>query len=564
MKAKSVAVFLGLAAAGCDWPFGTETTCVDLGNCVGEIPDGQAGGSATGGASGNASTGGRGANGTGGSGGSSGTGGNAGTGGARDGGSGGDADASPPCDMTASPSVAACLLSEEFGVFVSPHGSDTTGTGSPQRPYATLAQAMSVVTATRRRIYACADGGAYAETIQSTPSLDGISFFGGFHCNTWTYDTSLKAQLTSPDPTAWTVNGLTKGLTVEDFVITAANATAAGTSSIAMVVNQSKNVVLRRVTVKAGNGADGAAGAKGDPGAPGGAVGPDQAGKDAVCTNAPPSLAGGSWKNVSTCGSLGGIGGQASLGSGGKGNPGTPDTNVTPAGFDNGGAGSITAGQNATPGTDGSNGDDGTPGLAAATLGLFTSAGYTPEDGHDGSDGHPGQGGGGGGASRGVGSCVGASGGAGGMGGCGGGHGGGGKGGGASVALAMWQSTVTLDSVTLIAAKGGAGGKGGNSALGGNGSAGGSRGNGVGTSIGAGGGGGPGGAGGTGGSGSGGTGGPSYALLFSGAPPTKTGAVTVTQGQGGAKGAGGVVDGTTGTNPVDGTDGDAAPEHEIP
>jgi hypothetical protein len=566
MKAKSVAVLLGLAAAGCDWPFSTETTCVDLGNCGSEIPDGQAG-SSTGGASGDASTGGRGANGTGGAGGSSGTGGASGTGGVRDGGPDGDADAAPPCDATASPSVATCVIDDAHGIFVSPKGSDATGDGSQAHPYASLAQAMSAVTATKRRIYACADGGAYAETIQTVAALDGIAFFGGFHCKDWTYDSLLKAQLTSPSTTAWTVNGLTKGLTVEDFVITAANATASGTSSIAMVVNQSKNVVLRRVTINAGNGADGAAGATGDKGIDGDPAGADQAGKAAVCgASAPGSQLGGVWNNASTCGSQGGGGGTASKNANGaKGNPGAPDTGVTPSGLDNGGAGSTVISDDAPPGTNGSKGDDGTVGVAAATLGLFTLAGYTPEDGHDGTDGHPGQGGGGGGASKGNGTCVGASGGAGGMGGCGGGHGGAGKGGGASVALTMWQSTVTLDSVSLIAATGGAGGKGGNGGGVGNGQVGALGGPGDGTAgIGRGGRGGDGGNGGRGGSGSGGTGGPSYALLFNGTPPTKT-AVTVTQGQGGAKGAGGFVEGTTGTNPApDGTDGDAAPEHEVP
>jgi hypothetical protein len=563
MRPRAVTVLFGLAAAGCGWPFGTETTCAELGNC-GHPTDANAGGSGAGGASGDASTGGRSSGGTGGAGGASGNGGNGGTGGVSDAGDA-DVDAPPPCDTAASPSVATCVIDDRYGIFVSPKGSDTTGDGSELRPFATLSQALGSVTATKRRIYACADGGSYAETIQNAGSLDDISFFGGFRCADWTYDSSLKAQLASPDTTAWTINGLTKGVTVEDFMITAKDATAPGSSSTAVIVNQAKNVVFRRVTIKAGKGADGAAGATGDPGAPGATPAPEQVGKDAVCgAGAPAGQLGGLWNNASTCGSQGGGGGAATKNANGSnGNPGTPDTNVMPPSIDNKGAGSMVVGDDATSGTNGSKGADGSVGIAAPTLGTFTVSGYAAADGSDGTDGYPGQGGGGGGASKGDATCVGASGGAGGMGGCGGGHGGAGMGGGASVALAMWQSTISLQTVSLIASNGGGGGKGGNSAIGGNGATGAAGGNGSGAIIGAGGGGGRGGAGGTGGAGSGGTGGPSYALLFNGTPPMKT-TVTFTQGQGGAKGAGGFVDGTAGTNPApDGSDGAAATEHEV-
>jgi hypothetical protein len=141
------------------------------------------------------------------------------------------------------------------------------------------------------------------------------------------------------------------------------------------------------------------------------------------------------------------------------------------------------------------------------------------------------------------------------MGGCGGTHGEAGKGGGASVALLIWDSGVTLDTIALVSATGGKGGKGGDSGGAGAGAKGGSGGGSFLGSphIGAAGDGGKGGDGGNGGSGSGGTGGPSVPLVFRGIAPA--GSPTFIQGMLGPKGAGGSLNNSPASKAPDGTDG---------
>jgi hypothetical protein len=148
---------LGTAALhGCG-----DDTCEEAKTCIDfSVPDGSddassgAGGGSAGGAGGaggagsggRATTGGAGGGGAGGLGGA-GTGGDSsgGQSGAGGGGAGGsdggvpdagDAapDGPPPCDGTQSPSEDSCVLTEEFGVFVSPTGSDATGDGSRSLP----------------------------------------------------------------------------------------------------------------------------------------------------------------------------------------------------------------------------------------------------------------------------------------------------------------------------------------------------------------------------------------------------------------------------------------------
>ena len=151
------------------------------------------------------------------------------------------------------------------------------------------------------------------------------------------------------------------------------------------------------------------------------------------------------------------------------------------------------------------------------------------------------------------------------MGGCGGTPGTGGAAGGASVALLVWTSGLTLEMCELLSRDGGAGGKGGNGGLGGLGQPGAEGGPGVtvdgGTPIGKGGHGGPGGNGGPGGSGAGGNGGPSYALVFKGTIPIRNGANLLTPGIGGARGIGGTI--LTVPAPS-GTPGPAVAEFAVP
>lgn len=480
-------------------------------------------------------------------------------------------EAGPDCDGSALHAVAGCTIDDPTGLYVSLGADGTSANGSRAYPYPSIARAVTAAASDagqRTKIYVCGDAGPYAEALKLDATRDGLSFFGGFRCADWTYDPKLKTRLSPAATTALTASGLKKGLTVEDFAIGSADATAPGTSSIAVLVNGAVNVALRRTTITAGRGADGLRGANGNPGPDGDAPIADQNGLPAVCTSPPSGQYGGSLAGVPHCGAYSGPGpgGEAYLNAnGGAGFYGTPQTDVTPPNVDDGVAGSTVLGQNAATGGDGSRGNDGALGTKAAVAGAFSASGFTSADGAGGTDGFPGQGGGGGGASRGSASCCGASGGGGGVQGCGGHHGVGGTGGGASVALYVWSSAVTLDTVTLIAVNGGSGGAGGNGGAGGKGQPGGTGGKGAATNnIGAGGGGGKGGDGGTGGSGSGGTGGPSYALVYHGTPPTRAG-VTLTPGQPGLKGAGGSATNASGlVRAPDGTDGEAASEHVVP
>ena len=56
-----------------------------------------------------------------------------------------------------------CILTEAFGVFVAPTGSDTAGTGTRAAPYATVGNAMDQAkTKGLARVYACGTAGNYS------------------------------------------------------------------------------------------------------------------------------------------------------------------------------------------------------------------------------------------------------------------------------------------------------------------------------------------------------------------------------------------------------------------
>ncbi|MCL4756659.1 MAG: hypothetical protein KJ015_41295, partial [Myxococcales bacterium] len=381
-----------------------------------------------------------GTSGTGGTGNTGGTGGAGGTGGT--GGTGGDGGG---CDTSKTPSEEACLVADEFGVFVSPTGDDSANDGTKSKPFKTIGKALTTAGTAGKNVYACDDGTGITEsaTMAVSAAHDKHGIYGGFDCTSWGWSATAKAKV-SGAPVALTISNIATSFKVENLDITAANAANSGESSFGAIVASSKGVVFASVNVTAGEGKAGGAGSNGTPGADGADATAAQNGTAATCTSAPPSQDGGKWPGASPCGAYGGDGGKAlKAAAGQKGSAGIPQTNVTPASVDNGGAAGTGTG-NGNPGQPGSNGNAGTLGAVAAANGSFTSTGFTPASGNDGGDGFPGQGGGGGGASSSSSaSCIGASGGAGGMGGCGGGKGTGGKGGGASVALLSWQSEVS-------------------------------------------------------------------------------------------------------------------------
>ncbi len=440
------------------------------------------------------------------------------------------------------PSMDACVVSDALGVFVSPTGSDTIGCGTKAAPCQTIGKGLTVAKAAGKRTYVCE--GTYNEQLVVDATLDNIKVFGGFSCagNTWAYDVNKKPKvLLSAGGYAMIVSTPTSAL-FEDFAFEAKSAMTAGESSVAIFAKNAMGVVLRRVSVKAGNGV-----------APAAAVG---AANNYSGTMAPdggaPSGTGRGPAGAITCtdgtSSAGGLGGDVATvgmtqvphdGDNGTWNP----TGTTSTGQDGlgGHGGQFSCATNSDPGA---NGAAGTAGPGATTAGSLDATGWHASPGGAATYGKPAQGGGGGGAKA----TPATGGGGGGAGGCGGGAGAAGQGGGASVAVLSFHSAVTLDTCVVTTGNGGAGGAGG---AGQNGQGGGAfattgaycQGN-------------YGGNGGGGGGGGGGAGGVSVGVLYSMTAPTLT-STMITPGSLGAGGAGGS-GGIGGTNAL-GTGAAGAP-----
>jgi hypothetical protein len=416
-----------------------------------------------------------------------------------------------------------CAVTEEYGVFVRPDGSDVDGKGTRERPYATLWRAIPVALNAMRKVYACADAGPYAEPmLEIDDSLQGLSVIGAFLCagSTWRYDAQAKAELIVPTPTAVRVSN-TNNITLEHMRLVSSAGVTPGASSIAMMVVDSQNITLNSVEIEAGQGMDGSAGyaypelERAAPGITG------NAGAEACTTGL-----GGATVTSTACDSTGGKGGDGGRGasSAGAGDAGTPEPVPNDAGYGDPGVGQFGAGWSCETMGNGKAGADGAAAplvSGGAGLGFFTTSGYTPIDGQDGLVGSPGQGGGGGGGAKAPAACaggtlVGASGSSGGSGGCPGLGGGKGTGGGASIALLALDSTIAMSDVALIVGAAGNGGTGGEGQQGGSGGEPGAAG--VGACPG-----GFGGKGGNGSAGGGGAGGPAIGVAYSGTAPGMTG-----------------------------------------
>jgi hypothetical protein len=414
-----------------------------------------------------------------------------------------------------------CVLTETFGVFVAPTGSDTTGTGSRAQPYATVGHAMDEAkTAGLARVYACGSAGNYTENLVVASSRTGITVYGGLNCTTtpatWTYSASDKATVA---PASGYALQATAAVTFEDFGFVSSAGTAPGASSIAVFASNATGVALDRCNVQAGAGA---------------------AGQD------PPQA-------MQTAPALDGNAGGASINGGGAGAGGLAQANGTCPTSVGGAGGSAVAGEldgqsgqvgpsNAgtsaacnTPlmpkgGGPGAKGSAGSSGSAASDWATFAVTGWTPLAGQAGGPGSAGQGGGGGGV-QGVVSSAGGGGG-GGAGGCGGAGGAGAGGGGSSIAVLLFDATVTLSACTLSSSAAGPGGNGAAGQPGQNGGGGGA-GNNLDDCNG-----GAGGVGGPGGPGGGGAGGLSAGVVWTGTMPTISGG-TQTPGAPGVAGMNG-------------------------
>ena len=499
----------------------TDYDCEDTLSCPGDTTTG--GGSA--GTAGIGGTGGGGTSGTGGtstttsaSGGTSGTGGST-TGGGEAGDTGlagaAGAGGSPPmCEGELLPGDDACVVDEQYGVFVAPSGDDATGDGTREAPFATLRKGADAASESGKRVYACATEGEYAAALSLGEAHDGLELYGSFDCDDWSYDATLRATVAPESGVALTVSEIETSLEVDGFTFESADATEPGASSIAGEIRDSSGVVLRNVALRAGAGAAGA------PGVTENFTYPEKALLDGMDGEAD---AGGVSDTVNCPAgdtTRGGIGGFPPPIEMNDGADGTPNHGVP------GGEGGVAGGSCSTGiGQPGANAPPGPDGGGATTLGSLNDGTWAPSGGIDGTPGRPGQGGGGGaGATNG-------GGGSGGAGGCGGAGGRAGGGGGASIGLLSVDAEVTLVDSEVASSDAGDGGAGSPGQEGQQefGSAGDSFGDACD--------GGRGGLGGNGGNAGGGAGGISVGILFDGDAPVQTNTV-VTEGTAGLAGEG--------------------------
>jgi len=453
------------------------------------------------------------------------------------------------CDPGALPSEDDCVISDEQGIFVRAGGDDSNA-GTMNEPVATLQAAADKAAAEGKRVYAC--GEAFTENL-TVP--EGVELFGAFVCDSgWTYHAAEPTSLTEPadstDPPLQFAPG--GGAKLYDFVITAADKTEGGASSIAVIAD---NVVATfvRCKITAGTTAKGVDGQDGSntPAATGAS---GKKGQDADCQSYNVTAKGGASVTSASCtSSVSGKGGDGGLATG----PGQGGDSGLPSG--NGGAGGI--GQDllvCSPGGEGAKGTPGEPGQGASGKGTIGKSGFSGVSGGDGKPGGPGQGGGGGGGSKAPPQCgpdkivVGAAGGSGSAGGCGGAPGKGAGWAGSSIALLSIHANVTLIDSVLTAGAAGDGGQGGDGQTGGSGGVKGYGGVGLNGSL-HGCAGGIGGKGGDGGPGGGGTGGHSLAIAHTDWAPVVQGEMSLIAGAAGNGGLGG-----DGNNANKGGDGTAA------
>src|SRR6185369_7489167 len=214
---------------------------------------GKSGASGTGGTNG-ASGGHAGRDAVGGDGNEGGNGGAAGNGG--DSGAGGDLE--PTCDPTLSPSVEACVVSNEFAIFVDPAGKESAA-GTKTSPVNTITKAIQLA-GNDKIVIAC--NATYDEQVKI---LGRARIYGGFACSgsaaPWTYEAGKRAKV-APTARGFAVNVAAGAaeVDIEDVEFDAKDGVDAGESSIAAFVKESTNVALHRVKLVAGKGVDGADG----------------------------------------------------------------------------------------------------------------------------------------------------------------------------------------------------------------------------------------------------------------------------------------------------------------
>jgi hypothetical protein len=155
------------------------------------------------------------------------------------------------CDTSKSPSEEPCLVSDAYGVFVAPSGTDTSGGGTQVAPFATVGYAIT--NAGVRNVYVCS--GTYPPVSVTMAA----KVYGGFVCPVvdggagdaggpaWSFtSTQPVVESTMAGTYALDIESGAAAVHFENMSFVAADASgtgvAAGTSSIAVFVNASGNV----------------------------------------------------------------------------------------------------------------------------------------------------------------------------------------------------------------------------------------------------------------------------------------------------------------------------------
>lgn len=434
--------------------------------------------------------------------------------------------------LSSPPDSVSVYVAEQVGVIhVSPTGSDANP-GTRDAPLQTIGAGLTAAATAGAPLFVA--GGTYAESITLAT---GVKVYGGFNPSNWARDPVHYPTTIEGGRVAVSGAPGVHDATLDGLVIHSANATTAGQSSYALVLDRSTNVTVNRCELVGGAGASGSNGSAGSTGQSGGIGGN---GRNGSCDN----------DNSPGPGGTAGAGSPFSGGAGGRGGVRTGfvgvdgDSGLGGASGAGGAGGIATADLDGGQGQPGASGDAGTGGGGGATWGSWSGLDYVPAGGETGTPGQGGSGGGGGGGSSG-GAAVdadagsGNGGGAGGGGGEGGGGGAPGGGGGGSFGIVLVGATgISITDCAIHTLGGGTGGQGGAGGAGGPGGAGGGGAGRCPTEIGNGGDGGSGGQGGSGGGGGGGGGGPTAAFVVDAAVVFTENGSTVELGPAAAGGGG--------------------------
>lgn len=214
----------------------------------------------------NDGTGGGGAAGMAASGGAGGTDAASGGAGGASGGSSGDAALDVPAVDTGAPACDPTEKPDPSAVYVSPDGDDNTGSGSPEKPLASLGQAIKLAAASASKLV-IANQGTYKESVVIDAAVAGVSVRGGFERtgSVWDRDCDPMARqktvIDSPSTIGVRVDGVQAKLQTLTVLTKATGATTSGKAGESQygvfVTGDSASVSLVDVRVVAGSGGDG-------------------------------------------------------------------------------------------------------------------------------------------------------------------------------------------------------------------------------------------------------------------------------------------------------------------